>query len=448
MPAPPTEEPAADRRESNALQRVRSPRYAWILAFLLLGLFVAIGLILAFVPWQQTAFGTGQVVAYAPLERQQVIEAPFEGRVVNWHVQEGSRVAPGDRIATVRDLDPKILERLEQERQAVENRWRAAIDRADRLQDRVTDLESARTSAVAAARFKTRAAEDRVEAARQKLHAAEARLVTAAQQMTRQRLLAEKGLTSTRSVEVAELEYEQAKAAVEQAQASLAAAEERVKIERAGQERLSAKLTAGIEKAGAALESARADVAKSRAALTKVEGRLARQRSQHVNAPRAGVILRLAAAEGTEIVKSGDELAILVPEPQTKAVELWMDGTDAPLLRHGQETRVQFEGWPALQIAGWPSLAVGTFEGRIELIDVAANDNGRIRVLVVPQAGESWPAEAFLRQGILARGWILLNRVSIGWELWRQFNGFPPGVQAKSPFLEESEVLKLRKRKK
>jgi hypothetical protein len=31
-----------------------------------------------------------------------------------------------------------------------------------------------------------------------------------------------------------------------------------------------------------------------------------------------------------------------------------------------------------------------------------------------------------LRQGARAQGWVLLNRVSVGYELWRQFNGFPP----------------------
>jgi hypothetical protein len=27
---------------------------------------------------------------------------------------------------------------------------------------------------------------------------------------------------------------------------------------------------------------------------------------------------------------------------------------------------------------------------------------------------------------VLAKGWVLLDRVSLGFEVWRQFNGFPP----------------------
>ena len=445
-------EPSPDRGarafvELEAYRRTRSPGYTKLLALILVVFLVIVILMLIFVPWQQTAYGTGEVVAYAPLERQQIIEAPFEGRVVAWHVQEGSVVAPGDPIATVRDLDPQILERLEQQRQAALDRQQAALNRVARLDDRITDLEDARVGAVAAAEFRVGAAEERVEARQQKLAAARARVVTARKHLTRQQALAESGLTPTREVELAQLESEQAEAALLEAQASLGVAETEVEGLQAELQRQRAEMTAGLGEARATLESARADAATARAELTEIEGRQARQRSQDVVAPRAGTILRLVASEGTEIVKGGDDLAILVPDPGTRATELWMDGTDAPLLRPGQSVRIQFEGWPALQLAGWPSLAIGTFVGRIELIDAAANVDGKVRVLVVAAAGEAWPVEAFLRQGMLARGWVLLSRVSLGWELWRQFNGFPPQVQAESPFLDKPEVLKLRKPK-
>jgi adhesin transport system membrane fusion protein len=37
-----------------------------------------------------------------------------------------------------------------------------------------------------------------------------------------------------------------------------------------------------------------------------------------------------------------------------------------------------------------------------------------------------WPNERFIRQGVRTNGWVLLNRVMLGFELWRIFNGFPP----------------------
>jgi hypothetical protein len=108
-------------------------------------------------------------------------------------------------------------------------------------------------------------------------------------------------------------------------------------------------------------------------------------------------------------------------------VELQIDGNDLPLVQKGDRARLQFEGWPAAQFVGWPSVAVGTFGGRVYLVDPTANDRGQFRILVAPDLDEpAWPDEQYLRQGVRAQGWVLLNQVSIGWELWRQLNGFPP----------------------
>ena len=92
--------------------------------------------------------------------------------------------------------------------------------------------------------------------------------------------------------------------------------------------------------------------------------------------------------------------------------------------------RLQFEGWPAIQFSGWPSVAVGTFGGKVAVVDAADSGNGEFRILVVPDSEETgpWPESRYLRQGIRAHGWILLNRVKVGYELWRQFNGFPPTI--------------------
>ena len=94
----------------------------------------------------------------------------------------------------------------------------------------------------------------------------------------------------------------------------------------------------------------------------------------------------------------------------------------------GRHVRLQFEGWPAVQFAGWPSVAVGTFGGVVTLVDSSDfNGMGKFRILVVPDpADQSWPEGRFLRQGVRAKGWVLLDQVRLGYELWRRVNGFPP----------------------
>ena len=92
-----------------------------ILAYLILAMFASFFILIFILPWQQTSFGTGRVVAFAPLNRQQFIEAPIEGRIVHWHVMEGSVVKKGDSIVEISDNDPNFLQRLQEEKSAVES---------------------------------------------------------------------------------------------------------------------------------------------------------------------------------------------------------------------------------------------------------------------------------------------------------------------------------------
>lgn len=423
--------------EPASLRLTRSRTSARALARRLMLGFVLMMLTMLLAPWQQSVTGHGRVIARAPLERQQAIEAPIEGRVAAWYVQEGSRVAAGDPIAQLSDNDPQIVERLERERDAV----RARLD-ANRLsllltEQRIAALETAQLAAVEAARTRADMAIDRERAAEQAVEATRADLTAAALNLERTRQLADDGLASTRQRELAELAEQTARAALGRAEAGLAAARREVKALRADRTKTDADSGAAIQSAEVGLQSIRGEIAKAEQELAKVEVRLARQGAMTVVAPRAGTVLRLAAAQGTELVKPGDPLAQLVPDTDDRAVELWVDGLDVPLVAPGRHVRLQFEGWPAVQFVGWPSAAVGTFGGVVALVDSTDNGRGEFRVVVTPdpegRPDDHWPAPHYLRQGVRANGWILLNEVSLGFELWRQFNGFPPVVNPQPP---------------
>lgn len=161
--------------------------------------------------------------------------------------------------------------------------------------------------------------------------------------------------------------------------------------------------------------------------LNRAELALSREGSQAVVAPRTGVITRVAAGGTATFVKAGDELAQFVPDDIESAVEIYVDGRDASLVSAGREVRLQFEGWPVIQFSGWPSVAVGTFAGEVTFVDPMAGQNGKFRVVVRPRDGSpEWPSNNILRVGTNARGWVLLDEVSVGYELWRQLNNFPP----------------------
>jgi hypothetical protein len=75
---------------------------------------------------------------------------------------------------------------------------------------------------------------------------------------------------------------------------------------------------------------------------------------------------------------------------------------------------------------------VGTFGGQVASIDATDDGTGRFRLLLKQEPSDPWPSDRFLRQGVRANGWVMLSRVSLGYEIWRQLNGFPP-VLAEDP---------------
>lgn len=182
------------------------------------------------------------------------------------------------------------------------------------------------------------------------------------------------------------------------------------------------------------VENIRARVAEVTAQLSRIDVNISRQSAQIVRAPRDGVILSVNAGDAATFVNAGQVVATFVPDNVARAIEIYIDGRDVALVRPGAKARIQFEGWPAVQFSGWPSMAVGTFAGEVIAIDPSANANGQFRVLITEteDAEHPWPDDRFVRFGASARGWILLETVSVGYELWRQLNNFPPSLPSSS----------------
>ncbi|MEO6953242.1 MAG: HlyD family efflux transporter periplasmic adaptor subunit [Polyangia bacterium] len=417
-----------DRADELALRLAPRPSAVlWTgrLLIVTIALFVA-ALVIA--PWTQTTRGTGRVVAYTPVERQQTLQAPVEGRIVRWHVVEGSRVKAGAPIVDLADLDPQIVLRLTQERDAVVARLEAAQSRVEAVTARLGSLSGSRSAGLDAAGHRNTMATARARAAEQALRAAEAAEKTAKLNVERLEALERAGLRSRRDLELAQLDEVRTRTDAERAlSTSLAARSEQTALT-ADRSKIGTDGNASLEDARATKASAQSEIASATAELARIEVKLSRQSTQAVKAPRDGTIMRLLASNDAELLKAGAPLALFVPDTEQRAVELWIDGNDVPLVAAGRQVRLQFEGWPAVQFAGWPSVAVGTFGGVVRLVDSHDDGKGKFRVLVTPSDGETWPSGVFLRQGTRAHGWILLNRVRLGYELWRQFNGFPPVV--------------------
>lgn len=351
---------------------------------------------LVLVPWQQTVSGSGKVTSFAPEARPQTVESRINGRIVRWYVREGARVRKGDTIAILADINVNYLD----------------SNLLVRLQALRDNVESAQDRAIAVATERRKQSLQRFDAARARLENARVECTTSRIRYMRADTLFRQDVIARREFETALLNLQKAVADSVNAVASVNVAQQDVTAALAEEERVVNQAVVSVQEA---------DVR-----LSNTENRIG---FGVVLAPLDGTVVRIAKAGTGQTVKEGDELALIVPATTDQAVEIYVSSMDAALISPGRMVSLHFSGFPAFQFSGWRNINVGIFHGTVKVVDAVDEGTGKFRVLVVPyeEPGYTqWPDERYLRQGTDASAWVLLDEVSIGYELWRQLMGFPP----------------------
>lgn len=414
-----------------------------------LAVILMVGLIFAIVamlclPWQQTSRGAGRVIAYHPTERPQTVEAPVYGRVARWgnNIVEGAVVTKGQLILEIDDNDAERALRLNQQVAATEQKLTFALEKVKSYFSQIEEYRQSRELVAESYQQLVAVADQKIQAAEADLAAAKAAEWQLKLDHERQGTLAKEGIVGVLKAQEAQTKYEQAIAKRRAAENYLLAASSERKSKQAEGEAKAREATTKIQEAEAKHQQAQGEEALARKDLAEIQGKTAQFGRRQVTAPRNGILYRIHVSDNAQMLKEGDPLFTIVPETSEQAVEMWINGNDVPLVRAGREVRLQFEGWPAVQFAGWPSVAVGTFCGEVISIDATDDGKGKFRVLVRPTAEQPWPEEQFLRQGARANGWIMLKEVSLGYELWRQLNGFPPALSSGEEKAESGDKAK------
>jgi len=128
---------------------------------ILIWAFFIIPLIFLFLPWQQNISARGKVTAFAPFERAQTIDAPIQGLIAQWHVQEASLVKTGDLLLEMRDIDPNFKKRIESQRDNLSNRLQAKKEELNSYEMQQKNMKIARDAKIASAKFKLDVAEQK-----------------------------------------------------------------------------------------------------------------------------------------------------------------------------------------------------------------------------------------------------------------------------------------------
>jgi len=387
--------------------------------------FFIIPLITMLLPWQQNITANGQVTAFSASERIQNIDAPVSGMINKWYIEEGSVVKKGDILLEISDIDPMFKDRLEFQRNNLETKLSAKRRELEAYKIQKQSLISSRDAKIAAAKFKLDVANQKILASSESVSANEATFDAAEFQAQRLDRLLKDGLVSKRDSEVAERDLILAKRGLNSAQANFNSAKAEAESAKSDIQQIQAETKASLDSNEAIISKIKGELADSENILTNAEINLSRQSMQKVIAPRDGIIFRLPINTQSQVVSQGQPLLTIIPDAASRAVQLWVDGRDAPLITNGSEVILEFEGWPAVQVAGWPKAGFGTFRGKVAFVDSTDNGRGNFRVMVVPDASENWPQSRFLRQGVSAKAWVLLTDVYLGYELWRLVNNFP-----------------------
>ncbi len=446
-----------------SMQLARSSRLARRIA---IWLFVSLGftiVLMLFAPWQQSITGSGFVLAYSPRDRPQPVHATVTGRISRWNedLKENSRVTEGDFIAEIVDLDPELQANLVQQRLNAKQAWELSKDEVAATKRELDSIRKVVASAELQLSLYRRVREEvvgaqdayvemamrKVDAENQELMVNQAAVPQIQAAFDRAKILYDQQNISLEKLQEIERRLLEAEGKVRKAQAYVESAEAELKGKKRDREASIQKADAEIQYYTAMLDKSRGDVSKLESSLAKAEQnvnknekefvemsiKVNRRNEQIIEAPIDGFLVQLSANSGSQMVKEGDTICVIVPDTKDRSVQIWLSGNDAPLVEPGDHVRLQFEGWPAVQFTGWPSVAVGTFGGAVISVDATDDGKGKFRIQVLPDpTDDPWPEDRFLRQGVRANGWVLLEQVPLWFEVWRKLNGFPPTVDVDS----------------
>jgi adhesin transport system membrane fusion protein len=399
---------------------------------LIIVLFLVV-VVMLFLPWTQNIQSKGYVTALRPDERPQTIQNTIPGKIEKWYVQEGDLVSKGDTILYLTEVkteyfDPHLIERTKEQVEAKAGGINAYENKLKALDNQIHSLNDLQKLKIRTIDNKVKQSQLQVSTDSASWEAAKIDLRTAKERLARQEEMYEQGLISLTALETRRLKLQETKAKaiekenkyglsvnmyintlIEQDQVISEFAEKISDVE-------SKRSTAGSE-----LYNGLSEMAKMKNQLANYE---MRQDFYYVLAPRDGFITQAVQAGIGENIKENTPIITILPEHWTKAVEIYVDPIDLPLIKKGNEVMFLFDGWPNIVFTGWPELTYGTFPGTVKAIDYNISPNGKYRILIEESTTKPWPDE--VRVGSGARGVALLNRVPVWYELWRQLNGFPP----------------------
>ncbi len=410
------------------------------------------GILSMFLPWTQNIRAKGSVTTLSPEDRPQSVQATIGGKIEEWYIQEGAIVSFGDtimRISEVKEayMDPSILNNTNNQIIAKNESSKAYSEKAVNLSQQLQALINGREIKLEQNQIKVQQTILKIQSDSIDLVAAKTKADIATNQLARIQNLYDEGLKSLTDLEAKRLSIQEAQAKVMSIQNKVNSHNNELLNLQSNIIAITNDYNNKIAKSRSDRMSALSSKYNADASKNKLQSQYntyeVRQSNYFITSPINGTITEAIKTGIGELIKAGDAIVNIIPKKYNLAVETYIQPMDMPLLDIGQKVRVQFDGWPAIVFSGWPNSSYGTFGGEIFAINNDISRNGKYRILIAPDPDDMpWPYE--VRVGGGANTLTLLNDVKVGYELWRQLNGFPADYykDAKSEKVKTKAPLK------
>jgi multidrug resistance efflux pump len=367
-----------------------------------------------------------------PQNRSQDISSRIGGRVEKWFIREGDFVHKNDTIAFISEIkdeyvDPQLIARSQNIIKLKETTLESYEDKVGAVNSQIDALNRSLLLKTEQGRNKILQSKLKITSDSIESHAAYNNYKVAEEQFQRYEELLSKGVISKTDLENRKVKLQEALAKKISADNKFMSTKNELLNAEIELNSIQQEYQEKLMKAESDKFSTLSLLYDGEGSLTKLQNQLAnysmRKSFYQVLAPQDGYIAKTYIRGIGEVIKEGAALCNIVPTQNEKAVELYINPVDLPLVRKGQKIQLQFDGWPAFVFSGWPGVSFGSYSAELVGFDRVVSDNGKFRILA-KSVGKPWPDAIQLGGGV--EGFALLRNVPLVYELWRKVNGFPP----------------------
>jgi len=387
--------------------------------------FIVVCIFILFLPWEQTTKGEGELIAYDPSERHYTIHAPISGFIKGYNIEEDKFVKSGDLLFEMQDLDAQYLPKLEDIGNDIEIEHSNTKNTLLILQQQKKNLEENLKTGLDIQDRKIAQIEDSLLTLKNKRQEVQNNFKITKSNYERIKLLYKEGIESKRSYELADNEYVKLTTLLDTTGVNIQRETKALQIQKKEKERFLKSQENAIQNMQERIIASRNRLKSLDKELTNASINISRNANAQVYARKDGYPLRILKNDKDRYVKVGDPLVHFAPIVTQRVLLVKIRALDMPLIKKGLKARIQFYGWPALQVSGWPKITYGTFGGIVDKIDPIAHEPDAFYAYIVEDPHEPWPNSDVLKSGTRASAWIRLSTVRIGYEIWRLHNAMP-----------------------